>query len=214
MTRRVSRRKVRLDLWRAELEVILATAREGLPFAVSLPADFACSHTDIGIFEAKLKDISHTFGSLPTLSAGDPVVFLMFYKPGQGATGPRELVSAVPALFEGRKTPPPGNVFILTAQESFDLPNKSVSWRLSRNRVRTMRQQGWCLVAYRSDTQEPRKTSHFDYPFIHDSHFWFIPQSHSRFLHLNGKTPILFICRLWIFFQLIDTIVINTAVCC
>lgn len=157
LTRRVSTLKVWLDPWRAELEVILATAHEGLPFSVSLPADFVRKHIDIGIFEAKLNGTSYTFGSFPALPASDPVVFLMFYKPVQGATALRELVSGVPALLEGRKIPAPGNLLILTAQETFDLPNKTVSWRLSRNRVRIMMQQGWCLVAYRSDTREPCK---------------------------------------------------------
>ncbi|KIM72449.1 hypothetical protein PILCRDRAFT_16127, partial [Piloderma croceum F 1598] len=41
ITRRVRSRKVRLDPWRAELETILATAYEGIPFMVSLPSDFA-----------------------------------------------------------------------------------------------------------------------------------------------------------------------------
>jgi hypothetical protein len=144
---------VRLDPWRAELETILATAHEGMPFAVSLPADFARKHTNIGVFEAMVKTTSYNFTGSP--ATNDPVVFLMFYKPGQGATGPKELVSAIPALLEGRKMPAPGNLFILTAQEAFDLPNGTVRWKFSRDRVHTMRREGWCLVAYRSDTQEP-----------------------------------------------------------
>lgn len=164
MKRRVPIRKVRLGPWHAEFEVILATAHEGMPFSVSLPADFARNHTDIRTFEAQLQETSYGFGSLPSLD--DPVVFLMFYKPGQGVAGPKELVSAVPELLEGRKTTPSRNLFILTAQEKFDLPCKTVSWRLSRERVYLMKQQEWCLVAYRSDTREPCKTGVFNYLLI------------------------------------------------
>ena len=153
ITRRVRSRKVRLDPWRAELETILATAYEGIPFMVPLPSDFASAHVDIGIYEAKIEEASHGFG-LPT---DDPVVFLMLYRPGPDIIGPKELVQSVPALLEGLKKPAPGNMFILTAQDVFDLPGKKVRWRISRKRARMMKEQGWCLVACRTDTQAPCK---------------------------------------------------------
>jgi len=157
IARRVRSRKVRLDPWRAELETILATAYEGIPFMVSLPSDFTSTHADIGIYEAKLEEASYGFGSLPNLPTDDPVVFLMLYRPGPDIIGPKELVQSVPALLEGLKKPAPGNTFILTAQDVFDLPGKKVRWRISRKRARMMKEQGWCLVAYRTDTQEPCK---------------------------------------------------------
>jgi hypothetical protein len=128
---------------------------------VPLPSDFASTHADIGIYEAKLEEASYGFGFLPNLlPTDDPVVFLMLYRPGPDIVGPKELVHSVPALLEGLKKPAPGNMFILTAQDVFDLPGKKVRWRISRKRARMMKEQGWCLVAYRTDTQEPCKIYH------------------------------------------------------
>ena len=153
--RRVTKRKVCLDPWRVELETILATAYEGIPFAVSMPSDLASTHTDIGVYETKLKETTYGFGSFPSLAGNDPVVCLMLYRPGQDGIGPKELVASIPAILDGRKKHSIGSLFILTAQDVFDLPGKIVRWRMSRKRALMMKKQGWCLVAYRSDTQEP-----------------------------------------------------------
>jgi hypothetical protein len=156
ITRRVTRRKVHLDPWLAELETILATAYEGIPFLVPLPSGSARSHYDVGTYEAKLEG-SYNIGSMLNHPSRDPIVFLMFYRPGQDVAGPKELVASVPALLEGRNKPPAGSLSILTAQDIFDLPGKTVRWRICRRRAEMMMKQQWCLVAYRSDTREPCK---------------------------------------------------------
>lgn len=154
MTRRVSKRKLRMDPWRVELETILATAKEGIPFSLTYPSDFATTHTDIGIFTANIK--SSFFGPM-YLPPYDPAVFVILYKPVQGIAGPQELVTSLPAILEGRRQPTPGNMHILTSLESFDLTGGKVAWRLSKKRFQIMRQQGWYLVAYRTDSKQSCK---------------------------------------------------------
>lgn len=156
--KRVTRRKVRLDPWLAELETIVATGYKGIPFALSLPSKFVHSYTEIGIFEAKITAKIYGPGSTPGLPVYDPVVSLLLYKPNQRVSGPKAMVSLIPAIFEGRTTPPAGDLFIFTTLEYFDLPLGRVQWKISRNRIQKMKADGWYLVAYRSDTKEPSKS--------------------------------------------------------
>lgn len=153
INRRMATRKVRLDPWRAELETILVTAYHGIPFVLSLPSNFVKSYTDIGIFETKVQETPYQFG----LPAYDPVVSLIFYKPSEHISDAKALVASIPAIFEGRTSPPPGNFFVLTAIESFNLPSGKVKWRLSRERARKMKANDWCMVAYRTDSKEPSR---------------------------------------------------------
>lgn len=148
--RRVRRRKVRLDPWRAEFETILATTLRGLPFAISLPPTFAQSFEQIGLFEAKVYQEGWQIG----IPANDPVVSLIFYKPGQSV---EDMLASIPAAFEGHKIPASGSFFILTALEFFDR-HKTIRWRLSRERAQRMQASNWCMVAYRTDTKEPRES--------------------------------------------------------
>ncbi|KII91875.1 hypothetical protein PLICRDRAFT_157310 [Plicaturopsis crispa FD-325 SS-3] len=154
MSRRVPRRKVRLDLWRAEFENILAVAHAGLPFSIPFPADFARSYADIGLYEAVVKPTDREmpgtiFNPLP---AWDPVVCLLFYKQ---SVDPRALVSSLPAILDGKQQPRAGDAFVLTAQEGVDLPGGKVSWRMSRSRTAKMRAEQWRMIVYRTDAQAP-----------------------------------------------------------
>ncbi|KAF7976940.1 hypothetical protein HWV62_5363 [Athelia sp. TMB] len=147
--RRVKMRKVRLDPWQAELEAILATTRHGIPFAITLPPNFAQSHEEIGLFEANVKaDLAASpFGVISI----DPAVSLLLYKPGRSV---KTLLSSVTAIFEGSKSTAPGTFFIISAVEAYD-KNGIIRWRLSRERAKGMKADNWYMVAYRSDRKEP-----------------------------------------------------------
>ncbi|KAJ6520693.1 hypothetical protein DFH09DRAFT_1426866 [Mycena vulgaris] len=155
LTRSVPSRRVRLDPWFAEFENILASAQAGIPFAVPLPADFATTHIEIGIYEAVVQlsgpDLGPMFATAPV---HDNVVGILLYKPSKTFTT-NALVRLIPAILEGRTTEPRrGTVFILSSQEMVDIPGRKVSWRLSRDRVRKMRMEGWVMVVYRTDNHE------------------------------------------------------------
>jgi hypothetical protein len=153
INRRVARRKVRLDPWKLELENILANSLEGIPFFVTLPVDFTTDHTDITTFEASFRSSdSHIGTMLDPYPPFDPVICLLFYKPGPNAD---DLVRMLPNIFEGnRKQPEPGTVFVLTSQELVDYPGKRIQWKMSRKKAREMRTGGWNMVAYRTDCQK------------------------------------------------------------
>lgn len=156
LSRRVSKRKVNLDPWLVEFENILASAYESLPFPVSLHhPTFAASHTEIGLFEAKLSsDEFDLMTTMKILSPLDPVVSLMFFKPVDNLD-PNELVRQVPQLLEGKRGngPAKGQMCILTSVEKFEISTGLVRWRMSRERAGKMKASGWVMMGYRFDTE-------------------------------------------------------------
>ncbi|KAJ7777182.1 hypothetical protein B0H16DRAFT_1360889 [Mycena metata] len=149
ITRRVSARAVRLDPWTAELETILATGIHAIPFAIP---DFGLQYTDIGIFEATVQGLPMPMGTLlGTPAPGDPVVCLLFYKSSLGITAD-SLVERLPQILNGAATPEPGALCVLTAQEVVEVP--VIRWKLSKARVAQMQEEGWAMVAYRTDVME------------------------------------------------------------
>ncbi|KAJ7147614.1 hypothetical protein C8R43DRAFT_1010132 [Mycena crocata] len=153
--RRVPTRVVRLDPWTAELESILATALHGIPFCVPRPEGFAASYSEIGTFEATVKASSHWMGYMMgtmvnPMPVEDPVSGLLFYKSSAGLP-PDELVGLLPAVLNGAKSPAPGTLCVLTSQEKVSVP--IIRWRLSKARVARMKEEGWVMVAYRTDVK-------------------------------------------------------------
>ncbi|GBE90098.1 hypothetical protein BKA93DRAFT_457437 [Sparassis latifolia] len=155
INRRVPKRKIRLDILHAEFENVLALSHRGFPFAISLPADFVTSHKEVGVFEASVRSSSPMLSSpSSSIPPFDPAVYLLFYKPAPNLTA-SAVVTALPSILDGKMEPPPGEIYILTAQETFDLDARKVSWMLSKRRARKMKREGWVMVAYRTDCKEP-----------------------------------------------------------
>ncbi|KAJ7662858.1 hypothetical protein B0H17DRAFT_1257681 [Mycena rosella] len=155
LTRAVARRQVRLEPWLAEFEAIFAAAHKGMPFAVPLPAAFARSHHEIGVYEAVVQlngpDLGPRFATAPVQ---DNVAGILLYKPIK-TLSTAALVRSIPTILEGRATEPRRrSVCVLSGQEMVDIPGRKVSWRLSRERVRQMRDEGWVMVVYRTDNHE------------------------------------------------------------
>lgn len=152
-SRRVAKRKVNLDPWRVEFETILALSYEAIPFPVSLPDDFAKSAVEIGSFEVYVPkydfEITTSMGGLQPF---DPVMSLMFYKPGEHT--PNRLAANVSDIIEGRVPNIRGKLHIVTALEAFDVWKGVIRWKMSKNRVKAMKQDGWLMSAYRYDGRE------------------------------------------------------------
>lgn len=136
--------KVRLDPWATELESILAVSQQGLPFPVALPAGFATQASEIGTFRAKVKSCANMGTIFNPVSAFDPVICLIFYKSGKV----EELMSSVPKILEGKASPKPGELHILTVIEAFN-HKKDVVWKMSKERVQQMQEEKWYMSAYR-----------------------------------------------------------------
>jgi hypothetical protein len=159
-------RKLGLGPWIAELETILASIREGLPFFVSLPTDdgivVASGLGEIGKFEAKVKSFKGLRLMQRVFSPFDPVANLLFWKPTPSSgrneltlknEGERIIKQEVDWVLSGGGQPSSewnGKFFVLTAQESVD-QDKSVSWRMAKKRVERMRKEGWVVMLVNSD---------------------------------------------------------------
>jgi hypothetical protein len=166
MYRRVARRKIRLDPWKLELENIISTSLEGIPFFIAPPEDFATDHTEITTFESPFQSsFTHPGTILDNSFHFDPAVCLLFFKSVQGINA-NTLVKSLPSILDGREYPTAGTIFVLTSQERVDYSARKIQWKMSKDRVRKMRQEGWAMVGYQTDTQETCKFwSHSPFAF-------------------------------------------------
>ncbi|KDQ56564.1 hypothetical protein JAAARDRAFT_179150 [Jaapia argillacea MUCL 33604] len=152
-SRKVPRRRIRLDPWHYDFEAILAVACEGLPFPVPFPSGFATSAPDIGVFETKI-DRAYSFvaTSHDMFSPYDRVCCLLFYNPKK-LSDPNSIVSRIPSMLEGSKEIPVGHVQIITSADLVDVPGEKARWRMSRTRFRQMKEEKWPMFAYRTDAR-------------------------------------------------------------
>lgn len=151
--RRVTRRKVCLEPWLADLENILAMSYESLPFAFCGPPGFSKSYSEIGLFETTISQhVLDPATSMNMLPPHVPVVSLIFYKPGSFA--PRYLLSNLTQIIEGKKLTGQGELFVLTSVESFSIKDGVVRWRMSKKRIRKMKMQKWVMISYRFDVDD------------------------------------------------------------
>lgn len=156
--KRVSRRKVRVGPWLADLECTLAVTHQGLPFAVSLPSGFARSGAEIGTYEASVKSCSDALGFMRgNYSPYDCTTCLMFWKPSASSPDPMlegmRFAMLFPKLLEPN-TQIPANVTVLTAQDEMDL-EKKIKWKMSRERMKVMKAEKWVMMAFRADFKTP-----------------------------------------------------------
>ena len=142
--------KARLDPWEAELEAIVATSLQGLPFAVQMPSAFASDSKDIGLFKAKVTEIPALKFFNPIQI--DPVISLVFYK-AKTWTGSdvQRTMLRVPALIDGRQDPGPGTFYVYTSPVSVNFLESEVQFKMSKSRFQQMRSNGWGMLAWRSD---------------------------------------------------------------
>ncbi|KAI0634386.1 hypothetical protein C8Q77DRAFT_1217561 [Trametes polyzona] len=154
--RRVPTRRVRTDPWLVDFETAIATAYHAIPFPLTgvLPADFSRDPDDIRVWEAKVSSPLplSTIAWDPRLGYGnpfEPVTRLLFFKPAE--TTAEALVQKLHDVFEGATSPPPNAFFVLTSQDLVQYYAR-VRFRLSARRVQRMREEKWCMVAYRQDS--------------------------------------------------------------
>ncbi|KAF9558523.1 hypothetical protein CPC08DRAFT_763920 [Agrocybe pediades] len=154
-------RTVNLEPWQAELEVILALTAPALPFAISLPEEFAALG-DIQTFKVKAEPIPHDMqASLyvcgPLLEGYIKALALMFYKP-KASTASGEvkakdeadrLVRNIASMFEGKRDTEVQ--FVLALEPGGDPRKGEISWKMSRRWFEKMKSGGWSMVVYRTD---------------------------------------------------------------
>ena len=151
--RRVQARRVRTDPWLVDFENIIATAYHAIPFVISgaLPTNFSRDPDDIVVWEASVQAdhfALHRFGNFTGHSPHDPRTHLLFYRSDVASAD--EITGSVRSIFEGKPTPAPGTFFILTAQEYVQFET-CIRFKLSKTRVKKMKQEKWSMVAYRND---------------------------------------------------------------
>ena len=153
--------KTRLDPWQAELEAIIATSLQGLPFAVQVPDGLVTDAKEIGLYKAKVSEVVALKFFNPVQI--DPVISLIFYR-ARTWTGSdvQKRMTRVPALIDGRQDPSPGMFFIYTSAVSVNFLEEEVQWKMSKYRVEQMRSEGWGMLAWRSDLMAYGKLRFFE----------------------------------------------------
>lgn len=155
LNRRAVKRKLCLEPWLIDLETILATSYEMLPFSLTPPPGFSVSYSDIALFETKLSFFSfNPMSSAPRRPSHIPVISLIFYKYSKNLNA-IDLITNIPQILDGKKKyTGKGELFIMTVVERFDVRDGVIRWRMSRKRMRIMKMQKWVMASYRFDAQE------------------------------------------------------------
>lgn len=158
LTNRVKARKVCLNPWRVELETIIATSYDALPFPLTPPPDFSTQYADIGLFETTipLDEFNEKTSIHPDIlhAPNLPVITLIFYKVGQYPPSPMTLPFEIGDILEGARVGEPGKLYLLTCVERFSFRDGVIRWRMSKTRVREMKEENWVMISYRFDHSE------------------------------------------------------------
>lgn len=146
--------RVHLAPWQADIEAIVTRIVQALPFAIQLPANFATPQ-DIGLFRAAVNASTYThLLSVKDYPLGNPfgasAVGLLFYDP-QKCRDRNNLAANVAALLQGKGPSKDGEVSIVLSVEHADVPSGEIRWRMSRDRVRRMKEDKWIFVVLRTD---------------------------------------------------------------
>lgn len=142
--------KKQLEPWTAELEAIVATSLQGLPFAIQMPPGLAADAKDIGHYMARI----HEVPALKFLNPSqiDPVVSLIFYNAKRwSGSDVQKTMTKLPSLIDGRQDSPPGIFFVYTSPVFVNFLQSEVQWKMSNDRVQKMKSDGWAMLAWRSD---------------------------------------------------------------
>ncbi|KAF8970584.1 hypothetical protein BDZ97DRAFT_1753793 [Flammula alnicola] len=147
-------RRIHLDAWQAELQVILASTKAALPFSVAVPPEYP-SWEDIRIYKATVEPVNLQRNPLsrywgPLASPFTRAVGLIFYRPTKGLDADT-LVHRVPAILEGDREVQGLKVQIMLSQEKVDLSKGELSWKMSESWYEKMKAEKWKMAAYRTD---------------------------------------------------------------
>ncbi|KJA21534.1 hypothetical protein HYPSUDRAFT_41905 [Hypholoma sublateritium FD-334 SS-4] len=149
-------RRVHLDGWHAGLQVLIAAARDALPFALSLPADFP-SLSDIATYSATVTRVDLTRdprGSVwgPLTGPFSLAVGALFFR-GKGRTGnnlPEMLFGLLQGMPVAAGLADPC-VQVVLGLEHVDLLLGKVSWKMGRAWHARMVREGWVMMLFRTD---------------------------------------------------------------
>lgn len=152
--RKAQIRKVYLEAWQAEFQVMLASTIHALPFAVALPSNYP-AFSDIRTFKATIKPIDlkrhpMIYQWKGLISGITKTVGLLFFKPTKSVNADM-LASRIPAILEGDSEFREAKVQIMLGQESVDFIEGEITWKLSQSWYEKMKLEKWCLAAYRTD---------------------------------------------------------------
>ncbi|KAF8970597.1 hypothetical protein BDZ97DRAFT_1914492 [Flammula alnicola] len=154
VNKRKASRRIYLDAWQAELQVILASTKAALPFSVAVPPEYP-SWEDIRIYKATVEPVNLQRNPLsrywgPLTSPFTRAIGLIFYRP-TGDLDADALAHRVPAILEGDREVHGLKVQIMLSQEKVDLGKGELSWKMSKSWYEKMKAEKWKMAAYRTD---------------------------------------------------------------
>jgi len=147
-------RRIHLDAWRAELEVILATVGPALPFFVEIPKEYP-TFDEIRTYKAAVQPIDlqqHPYFRYwaPLSSPFVMTVGLLFYEPNQDF-GAEDFAHQVSMILEGEPDISAAQKQIMLGADNIDLRKGEIRWKMSRMWYEKMKKEGWKVATYRTD---------------------------------------------------------------
>ncbi|THU91070.1 hypothetical protein K435DRAFT_968380 [Dendrothele bispora CBS 962.96] len=153
----VPKRKLHLDPWLPDFELVLSSAYDALPFPLIAPDgrsedDFhVCSMDEMGRYQAKVSSWSISV-IMPNFLNIDSSLSILFRKPGATPDG-NVIARKIGDVVEGKVTKR-GQIYMQTVVETCDVKSGKIVWRMRKSRFEKMKREGWTLEPIRSDLQE------------------------------------------------------------
>lgn len=146
------RRKMQISPWMADIELVVGTALESLPFAVRLPPHFPAP-ASFCTFSARVCNI---VGSCGSDQAGFPrapslaILFTMGYMRAHGYhIHPKTILFSDDTNAVSKQ-----QIFMSIEKLDIDKTTNSgeITWTMDRTRITRMKSDGWSLCLWRTDT--------------------------------------------------------------
>ena len=136
--------RIRVDPWLAELDTILASPLEGLPFTFQMHTGFATNADEIGHYKASIEANMFYRNPIVRFPENDAVVARLFYKDANmilDARPNRSVSFFFASIASIVATPPWGTFHKLIPIDFIDLNTREVKWRIGKAKVAKMRRE-------------------------------------------------------------------------
>jgi hypothetical protein len=122
--------KINLSPWRANLEVIIASTKVSLPYALSLPPEFP-AFADMSVYSARDMPAS-LMPWMGMFSEFTNTLGMILHKPRNVVNGDA-IAGSIAQIIDGRSTVSGSDAQIILSLEQVNIAKGKVSWRMASN---------------------------------------------------------------------------------
>ncbi|KAH8826843.1 hypothetical protein DL96DRAFT_1556053 [Flagelloscypha sp. PMI_526] len=156
-----AQRKLHLDPWKVDWELILSESRNALVFPPTFPLNPSptsltlCTPNEFANY--RVQNVSWSIGSSMFMWFNeDPNLSLLFMSPGL-SIGAERIVKNMVNILEGEFVSRKNEIYVQSVIQTCDMEGRVLQWRMKKERVEMMKRASWTMVPIRFDVREAGK---------------------------------------------------------